>query len=137
MKSLMSTEQYYKCFRLDRTALDKEKYGKVGGSGGKILVKQSLDIIVKKVNIMTRLPILSIDVKFKDQSKICISTFYRYGYSDMADFLETEKYFTGLCRKRKDVILIGDLNLSSVEDWTCPFANNDLENICMLTFLTI
>merc|ERR1712018_10965 len=57
-------EQYYKCFRLDRTALDKEKYGKVGGSGVLILVKQGLDTIVKKVNIATKLPILSIDMKF-------------------------------------------------------------------------
>ncbi len=122
-------DQYYKNFRLDRTAEDKEKYGKVGGSGVMILVKQGLDIIVKKVNIKTRLPILSIDIAFKNQSKMCLSTFYKYGYSDMADFLEAEKYYTELCRKMKDVILIGDLNLSSVEDWSCPAASNDLENM--------
>ncbi len=94
-----------------------------------ILVKQGIDIIVKKVNIATRLPILSIDLKFVDQTRLCISTFYRYGYSDLADYLEAEKYYTELCRKMKDVILVGDLNLSSVEDWSCPAAVNELENM--------
>ena len=72
-------EQYYKCFRSDRSAEDKQKYGKKGGSGVIILCRQDLDISTRLVNIESNLPILSIEIKFKDNTKICLNTFYRYG----------------------------------------------------------
>ena len=122
-------ENYYKSYRLDRTLEDKAKYGKVGGSGIIILCKQDLDINTKLIKINSRLPILSIELKFKDNTKLCLSTFYRYGYSDLADYLEAEKYYRELCRKYKDVILLGDLNLSSVRDWSCPVAETELEEM--------
>ena len=71
-------EQYYKMFRLDRTSKDMQMYNKVGGGGLFILVKQDLDIEVKLVPIKCELPIISLELKFKDLSKICLSSFYRW-----------------------------------------------------------
>ena len=120
-------EQYYKCFRLDRSIEDKLKYNKVGGGGVMILCRQDLDVDMKLININCKLPILSIEIKFKDKSKFCLSTFYRYGYSDEADYLESEQYYRALCRRYKDIVLVGDLNLSTVRDWSCPIAGTEIE----------
>ena len=98
-------DQYYKCFRSDRSAEDKQKYGKKGGSGVIILCRQDLDISTRLVNIESNLPILSIEIKFKDNTKICLNTFYRYGYSDLEAYLEAERYYRELCRKYKDIII--------------------------------
>ena len=121
-------EEYYKTFRVDRTDEDKRKYGKVGGGGVLILCRQDIDVMIKAVKIQTHLPIVSVEMKFKDNSKVCLSTFYRYGYSDYLDFLESEKYYREICRKYSDVIIVGDLNLSSVKDWNCPETNCELES---------
>ena len=122
-------EQYYKCYRSDRSTEDKLKYNKKGGSGVIILCRQDLDIKTKLIDIHSNLPIISIEIKFKDNTKICLNTFYRYGYSDLAAFLDAESYYRELSRKYKDIIIIGDLNLSSVRDWSNPVAENELENM--------
>ena len=122
-------EQYYRCFRSDRSTEDKQKYCKKGGGGVIILSRQDIDITTRNINIQCTLPIVSIEIKFKDNSKICLSTFYRYGYSDLAAYLEAERYYRELCRKYRDVIIVGDLNLSTVRDWSSPIAENELENM--------
>ena len=66
--------------------------------------------------------------KFKDNSKVCLSTFHRYGYSDYPEFLDAEKYFRDLSRKFPDITLVGDLNLSTVKDWNYPETRCDLES---------
>jgi len=127
-------ENYYKCFRSDRTEEDKAKYNKSGGGGVIIFCRQDLDILTKSVKIPCRLPILSIELKMRDNSKICLSTFYRYGYSDTADFLEAERYFNDLHRKYRSICLIGDLNLSTVRDWSNPVANDTTEDMYVNLF---
>ena len=122
-------DELYKCLRHDRTAEDKQKYNKKGGSGVMILCRQDINVGVKAVKIETSLPIISAEVKFADNTKICISTFYRYGYSDINAFRECMDYYTKLSRKFRDIILIGDLNLSSVSDWTDPVAESEIENM--------
>ena len=122
-------EEYYKAFRQDRTAQDKEKYGKVGGGGVLILCRQDLEINITEIKMPTRLPIISVELKFRDMSKLCVSTYYRYGYSDHIDFADADKYYRELCNKYKDVILVGDLNLSTVKDWSCPDSRCELESL--------
>ena len=94
-----------------------------------ILCRQDLNVNVKLVNMKTRLPIVTIEIKFTDNYKLCLSTFYRYGYSDNTDFLEAEKYYRDLARKYKNVVIVGDLNLSTVRDWSCPVAECELEEL--------
>ncbi len=124
-------ENYYKIFRLDRSTADKLKYGKVGGGGVFILVRQDIVLETKLVTSNIRnfnLPILSIEIKFHDSSKICISTFYRYGYSDIDTFNSAETYYQELSRKYNKVIIIGDMNLSSIRDWSDPQSTSALES---------
>lgn len=122
-------ENIYKCFRQDRTQADKDKYNKTGGGGVFILVKQDLDVHTKLVSIDNdSLPIVSIEIKFSDNSKICISTFYRYGYSKADTFNSAEKYYRGLCIKYNKIILIGDLNLSGIDDWQDPQSLSSIDN---------
>ena len=123
-------ENFYKCYRFDRDQLDKDKYGKKGGGGIFILVRQDIDIETKLVSIENKhkIPVLSIEIKFRDSSKICFSTFYRYGYSKVDTFEAAESYYQEICRKYKKVIMIGDINLSTIDDWTDPSSSCELEN---------
>ena len=100
-----------------------------------ILCKNELDLKVKQIsNVRTRLPILAIEAKFPDKTKLCICTYYRYGYTDFPDTLEAERYFKDLAVRYKDIVLVGDLNLSSVEDWTCPYGRTEKEEIMTTLF---
>ena len=74
------------------------------------------------------LPIVSVEIKFSDSSKVVLSTFYRYGYSGKETLEATECYYKEICRKYNKVIIIGDLNLSSVKDWDSPYTQCDIEN---------
>ena len=123
-------ENYYKMFRYDRSQADKTKFSKKGGGGVFILVKQGLDIETKLVNIPNpnTIPVLSIEIKFKDSSKLCFSTFYRYGYSMLDTFEAAQSYYCEVCRKYNKIVIVGDLNLSSVQDWEYPQSASDLEN---------
>ena len=94
-----------------------------------ILCRQDTDVKTKLINIRSKLAILSVEIKFKDNTKICLNTFYRYGYSDLTAFQEAETYYRELARKYKDIVIVGDLNLSTVRDWSDPVADNELENM--------
>jgi hypothetical protein len=123
------SESYYKTFRRDRTADDKLKFGKKGGGGVFFLVKQGLNIESKLVSINCgHVPIQSIEIKFHDGSKICFSTFYRYGYSSMDTFELAQTYFRELSRKYNKILVIGDMNLSTVSDWDNPSSSSSLES---------
>ena len=121
-------ENYYKMFRNDRTLEDKNKYGKVGGGGLFILVRQGINFETKLVSVKCDIPILSIEIKFRDSSKICLSTFYRYGYSSYDTFELAQTYYRELCRRYNKIVIIGDLNLSTVDDWEHPYSSSLLEN---------
>ena len=73
-------ENFYKMFRLDRTQNDKDTHSKIGGLF--ILVRQDLDLATKLLPMKTFTPIIFIELKFRDNTKMCLSTFYRYGYFD-------------------------------------------------------
>ena len=121
-------ENFYKMFRLDRTDNDKNKYNKVGGGGVFILVKQGLQIETKLVNIVCEAPIVSIEIKFPDTSKICLSTFYRYGYSSFDMFNSVQQHYRELVRKYNKVLIIGDMNLNTIGNWNNPISSCSLEN---------
>ena len=120
-------EDHYKMFRLDRSEKDKIKYNKVGGGGLFLLVKESLNVESRIVSIATDAPILSIELKFPDSSKVCLSTFYRYGYSSLDMFEDAKKYYETLCAKYSKIHLIGDLNLSTISDWHNPTTSCTVE----------
>ena len=122
------SENYYKCYRQDRSQEDMAKYNKHDGGGVFILVKQGINIETKLVSINCDIPILSIEVKFRDSSKICLSTFYRYGYSSHDTFNSAESYYRALYRKYKAIYIIGDMNLSTVDNWEEPQSTSSLEN---------
>ena len=69
------SDLYYKCFRLDRSEIDKSKYNKVGGGGVMILVKQNLNVQSRLININCNIPVLSIEITLENHSKFCLSTF--------------------------------------------------------------
>ena len=89
-------EQYYKFFRSDRSTDDKLKDGENGGGGVVILCRQDLDVTTRLISIKTELPIISLELIFKDKSKLLLSTFYSYGYSDLEAYLETERYYRAM-----------------------------------------
>ena len=125
-------ENFYRIFRLDRSKEDKAKYSKFGGGGLFILVKQELDVDVKLIKINCLEPVLSIELKFKNSTKLCISTFYRYGYSKLDTYHEIEKYYRAISQSYSRIVLVGDLNLGTIKDWdnptsTCPLESRYLE----------
>ena len=121
-------EQYYKSFRLDRTQEDKNRYGKIGGGGIIIFIKQGLNIETKVLNLEHKVPFLAIEVKLQNSTKFCLSTFYRYSYSGISELEEVEKCLRYISQKYSRKILVGDLNLSSVRDWDNPVSNCPIEN---------
>lgn len=128
-------DEYYKCFRVDRSESDKLKYDKKGGAGVMILCKNELSVNFRQIStVRTRLPILAIEAKFPDKTKLCICTYYRYGYTDIPDTLEAERYFKDLAIRYKDIVLVGDLNMGSIEDWTCPIGQTEKEEIMTTLF---
>ena len=120
-------EDHYKMFRLDRSEKDKIKYNKVGGGGVFILVKESLNLESSVVSLATDAPILSIELKFPDSSKVCLSTFYRYGYSSLDMFEDVKKYYETLSAKYSKIHLIGDINNSTISDWHNPYTPCSVE----------
>ena len=120
-------EDFYKSFRLDRSHDDKAKYNKVGGGGVLILVKQGLNIDTKILQLDCKAPILAIEIRLENSIKFCLSTFYRYGYSNLEMFEEAEKCFRKISQRYQRHILIGDINLSTVTDWENPVSACPIE----------
>ena len=120
------SDQFYTIYRKDRTKRDMEMYDKKGGGGVMILCKNNMGIEVDQVKDKVNLPIVTILLKSKNLTPICISTFYRYDYSGSDCLEETERYYTRLSRKYKNLAIIGDLNLSSVKDWDDPVSSNSI-----------
>ena len=117
------SDSYYTIFRKDRSDLDKAKYNKKGGGGVMMLCKNNSDVQYTAIQDHTDLPIVSIVAKPKKGPKLCISTFYRYDYSDSESHRSADLYYKGLSKKYKSLTIIGDLNLSSIKDWDMPVTN--------------
>lgn len=124
--SELVSDKYYTILRKDRSDDDMKKFGKKGGGGVMILYKSSIGLEVKQVNFKTPLPIVSIYLKSKMTEGHCISTFYRYDYSDSHFLEEADRYYTHITKKYKNLTIIGDLNLSSINDWNLPASANKL-----------
>ena len=118
------SDKYYSIFRKDRTEKDMKTFGKKGGGGVLILCKNNIGVDTEIVKAKTDLPIVTILLKHKNITPLCISTFYRYDYSGLEHFKEAERYYTNLAKKFKNLTIIGDLNLSSVDNWDVPVSNN-------------
>ena len=121
-------------FRADRSQADKDKHNKAGGGGVFILVRQDIDLESSLVNIKCEAPVLSASLKFRDKSKICISTCYRYGYSKDDMHTEIDAYFKEVCKIFDKLILIGDFNLNTVKYWNNPMSSNASKNLFIETF---
>ena len=89
-----------------------------------------MKIETKLVNTKCNAPILSIEIKFEDSTKICFSTFYRYGYSDIDMFVDVDKYYKNLAKKYSKLIIIGDLNFPNIKSWDMdtPQSLSEVEN---------
>ena len=120
--------KYYKILRNDRCLdshpLDPQNPGKFRRNGGGILIaiKEGLNLNPKLIKIACKAEILSIELSLPNKRKICVSTLYRVGTLGMNNFFEIHQYYTELCKKHKykQVYIIGDLNLESV-NWNTFF----------------
>eukprot|EP00116_Pleurobrachia_bachei_P014895 sb/3475157/ len=81
------SDKYYSIFRKDRTEKDMKAFGKKGGGGVLILCKNNIGVETEIVKTKTDLPIVSILLKHKNITPLCISTFYRYDYSGLEHFV--------------------------------------------------
>ena len=117
------SDSLYTIFRKDRSEIDKQKYGKIGGGGVMILCKNNSDVQYSTITEQTDLPIISILVKPKKGPKLCFSTYYRYDYSDHESNSEAERYYQVLSKRYNSLTIIGDLNLSSIKNWDLPSSN--------------
>ena len=119
------SDKYYSIYRKDRTEKDMKTFSKKGGGGVLILCKNNNGVETEIVKTKTELPIVTILLKYKNITPLCISTFYRYDYSGLEYFKEAERYYTNLAKKFKNLTIVGDLNLSSVDNWDVPVSNNN------------
>ena len=117
------SDAFYTIYRKDRTEADKLRYNKKGGGGVMILCRNNSDTSFSAVPDETALPIISVVAKPKKGPKFCISTYYRYDYSDSNANNEADSYYTTLSKRYKSLTIIGDLNLSSIKDWDLPCSN--------------
>ena len=97
----------YKIFRLDRSErthpYDPSQPKKFRKNGGGVLIAHriDLDISSSKVSVVkAQAELLSIILKLPTGTKLCISTFYRVGTLEEANFLEVERYFRTLASKK-------------------------------------
>ena len=131
------SDNYYTMFRKDRTKEDMEKYDKKGGGGVMILCRNDIDANITLVKEPCSLPILSILIKFRNKFKLCLSTYYRYDYSDSESRTEVESYYGKLIKKYKNLAIIGDLNLNSIRDWNLPVSSNADHSEWARTFMNL
>ena len=82
-----------------------------------------------------RAEILSIELNFGNNRKLCISTCYRVGTLGVENHLEIEKYLRTLAKTKKfnKYILIGDFNLRNIS-WPEGDSHVELENKFLNTF---
>jgi hypothetical protein len=119
------SDQFYTIYRKDRTEGDKQLFNKKGGGGVMILCKNNTGVKFSQYKEATGdLPILSIIIRASNGYKLCISTYYRYDYSNATQADEIEKYYLELIKRHKNLAIIGDLNLSSVKNWETPVSTN-------------
>ena len=111
------SDDIYNFFRFDRTTEDMNFYKKVRWGGIFILIRRELEVETSVVKAHCKAPILSIAITFKDGSKICLCTCYRYGYSGDEMHLEIDTYLKELSKKFNKIVLVGDFNLKTISDW--------------------
>ena len=131
----------YKVFRADRTPEthppDKNNPKKFRRNGGGVLIalRSDLDIKSHLLKSNSKAEILSVILTTKTKKKFCISTCYRVGNLELANFGEIHKHLETIC-KRKDInkhILIGHFNLEGV-NWDTRITTCNLENRFLDTF---
>ena len=124
-KNILSNElfpnQDYKVFRRDRSRkthppdpLDPKKFKRNGG-GVLIAVRTDLDIESNLVKLPFGAEILSIEIVFKGNRRVCLTTCYRVGTLGAENHEKIDTYFKGLASLKKftNYVVCGDFNLSA------------------------
>ena len=147
-KNILSNElfpnQDYKVFRRDRSRkthppdpLDPKKFKRNGG-GVLIAVRTDLDIESNLVKLPFGAEILSIEIVFKGNRRVCLTTCYRVGTLGAENHEKIDTYFKGLASLKKftNYVVCGDFNLSGVS-WPSGVTTKSLESKFLETFSDI
>ena len=129
--------QAYKIFRCDRSTkshpLDKLHPSKFRKNGGGVLIaiKTDLEASSKMLKLKCKAEVLSVEIKFNNNSKICISTVYRVGTLGDQNYKALETYYNHLIKTSKysNLYIVGDLNFPGLKplNWSSGISNNTLE----------
>ena len=133
----------YKIFRRDRSPKSHpfdpnhpKKFRKNGG-GVLIAVKTDLQVSSKLIKLNCLAEVLSIELKFPNNTKICISTVYRVSKLKAQNYEALDLYFTTLIKTKKysKLYIVGDFNFPDLTptNWETGLTDSLLEQ----SFITL
>ena len=138
------SSQDYKVFRRDRSRkthppdpLDPGKFKRNGG-GVLIAVRTSLDVETNLVKLPFGAEILTIEIVFKGDRRMCLTTCYRVGTLGAVNHDKIDSYFKSLAKLKKfsNYVVVGDFNLAGVS-WPSGVTTKALESKFLETFSDI
>ena len=127
----------YKIFRCDRSPkthpadLNKHKKFRKNGGGVLIALKTDLNITSRKINRKCNAEVLSVEITFSNNTKICISTCYRVGTLGSNHLDKIQNYYSSLMQSKKfsKIFIVGDFNLASANSssWETGYTNEVID----------
>ena len=133
----------YKIFRLDRSPkshpLDQDHPKKFRKNGGGVLIaiKKDLEVSSRMIKLNCLAEVLSLELKFPNNTKICISTVYRVGTLGVQNYNVLENYFNTLLRTNKysKLYIAGDFNFPDLKasNWETGLTDQPLDQ----SFITL
>ena len=140
-KEILPSSQY-KIFRCDRTEdshpLDLSNPLKLRRNGGGVLIaiSCSLKVSANIINLKCKAEMLAIELIVSDGSNIVISTCYRVGTLDIANYHKIVNTLQILLREKrlKKFFLVEDFNLSSTY-WVTNLSTHSIEQMFLDEFI--
>ena len=127
----------YKIFRCDRspkshpTDLEHPNKFRKNGGGVLIAIKTDLEVSSRLIKLKCLAEVLSVELKFSNNTKICISTVYRVGTLGTQNYNALENYFNTLLKTNKysKLYIVGDFNFPAIKplNWETGLSDQPLE----------